>query len=121
MISQGKAYKLLARLNLLTETEIEIKRQDEFEIIRDSIKEHIRKAYEKNSQIYNLRSRIKDFVIGQTVIRRNFAQSFKIGNFNAKLAPVGVNSKVLRKIEQVNYELEDLEGGSKGVYYAKEI
>lgn len=121
MVTHGKDYKLLRKLNILADSDSVIERQDEFTIIRDKIKHFIKKAYDKNARIYNLRSRFKDFNIGQHVIRRNFTQSSKINNFNSKLAPVGIEAKVLRKIGRTNYELQDLNSDNIGVYHAKDI
>lgn len=121
MMSHGKDYALLKRLGMLNETDTQMERTDELVLLRDGIRQMVRKAYEKNARIYNLRSREKDYSVGQEVIRRNFAQSSKISNFNSKLAPVGVRAKVLRKIGQVNYELLDLDNDVRGIYHAKDI
>lgn len=121
MLTHGGDYNILRRLKLLSESDIKLERQDEFSLLRASIQENVKKAYEKNERIYNLRSRLKCFEVGQNVIRRNFIQSSKIAYVNAKLAPVGVRAKVIKRIGQVYYELQDLETGSKGVYHAKDI
>ncbi|XP_075150907.1 uncharacterized protein LOC142225016 [Haematobia irritans] len=106
---------------MLADEDVFLQRQDTFPLIRNSIKEHMKKAYEKNRRSYDLRSKAKSFEIGQEVIRRNFVQSSKIDGFNAKLAPVGKKAKVLRKLGQVYYELQDIDSGNKGVYHAKDI
>lgn len=87
MITHGQDYKLLRRLKLLEEVDVEIETRDRFTLLRDEIRNLVRKAYDKNVRNYNLRSRIKGFEIGQDVIRRNFVQSSKADNFNSKLAP----------------------------------
>lgn len=96
MLTHGEDYKLLRKLNILAENDIKVERLDNFTLIRESIKNHKKTAFEKNKRLYNLRTRCKQFDVGQEVYRRNFVQSSKIGNFNAKLAPVGVKAKVLR-------------------------
>lgn len=121
MITHGSDYRLLRRLNLLADSDSIIERQDEFALIRNKIRDLIKKAFDKNARTYNLRSRTKNFTIGQTVIRRNFAQSSKINNFNSKLAPVGIQAKILRKIGQYNYELQDIDNNSTGIYHSKDI
>lgn len=100
----------------LNETDVQLETQDEFALLRKGITDLARKAYEKNARLYNLRSRTKEFTIGQEVIRRNSVQSSKISNFIAKLAPIAVKVRVLRKIEEVNYELEDPGRGMQRVY-----
>lgn len=81
----------------------------------------MRRAYERNKRSYNLRSRTKQYDVGQDVYRRNFVQSSKIAYFNSKLAPVGVKARVLSRKGQLYYELEDINGANKGIYHAKDI
>ncbi|XP_037816152.1 uncharacterized protein LOC119606666 [Lucilia sericata] len=121
MLTNGKDYEILRNLGILAETDCIVERQDEHCLIRDKIKDYMRKAYNKNSRTYNLRSRTKDFTVGQEVYRRTFNQSSKAEYYNAKLAPVGIKATVLRKIGQVYYELQDIESGNKGTYHAKDI
>lgn len=121
MIRHGKDYQLLRNLDLLTESDAITERQDHFTILRDSIGKRIKEAYERNMNTYNLRSRSREFDIGQEVVRRNFVQSSRFGKFNAKLAPVGVKAIVRRRVGNVNYELEDISGGHVAVYHIKDI
>lgn len=121
MVNHGQDYKILRKLKLLAETDTEIGRQDNFTLLRDSIQAKIREAYNRNVKSYNLRSRRRDFEVGQVVIRRNFAQSSLAHKFNAKLAPTGVKAVVKRKVGNVNYELEDLHSGQVRMYHVKDI
>lgn len=121
MVSHGKDYDLLRRLNNLAESDTVIERQDNFTLIRDKIRDHIVKAYEKYSKSYNLRARNRNFSVGQVVYRRTFPTSSKIHHFKSKLAPVGIKAKVVRKIGQVYYELQDVDTNIKGTYHAKDI
>lgn len=121
MVTHGRDYEVLRRLNLLAETDVHIERQDEFSLIRNSIREHMKKAYKKNERLYNLRSRAKGYEVGQEVVRRNFVQSSKVDSFNSKLAPVGKRATVIRKVGNVYYELQDFDSASKGIYHAKDI
>jgi len=57
MISHGNDYKLLRKLNLLTEGDVKLSRTDEFQRIRSNIARHLNKAYETNQKSYNLRAR----------------------------------------------------------------
>lgn len=121
MINHGQDYQLLRNLKLLEETDVKIERQDNFTLLRNAIRTKIKDAYERNVRSYNLRSRNREFNIGQVVLRRNFAQSSLVDHFNAKLAPIGVKALVKRKIGNVTYELEDVNGGHIGVYHTKDI
>ena len=121
MLTHGDDYRLLRNLKLLSESDMELQRQDSFTLLRDSIRTKIKEAYDRNSKYYNLRSRKREFNIGQTVVRRNFVQSCLSNNFNAKLAPTGVKCVVKRKIGKVNYELEDVNGGHTAIYHVKDI
>lgn len=121
MITNGKDFQLLRKLQLLEENDLEIQRLDRFAILRETIKEKMKAAYEKNERLYNLKARNRQLEIGQQVIRRNFVQSSQVNHFSSKLAPVGINARVLRKIGKVNYELEDSGSGKIGVYHLKDI
>lgn len=121
MITHGSDYKILGKLNMLADSDAVLERQDNFVSIRDKIRENLRKAFNKNARLYNLRSRTKDFEIGQQVTRRNFTQSTKAKNFISKLAPIGIKATVIRRKGTVNYELKDIETGKIGTFHAKDI
>lgn len=121
MINHGEEYKLLRNLDILTDGPCDLNRQDRFAYVRDMVLDKMRKSYEKNMRTYNLRSRRRTFEVGQLVTRRNFAQSNLASHFNAKLAPVGIKARVLEKIGNCNYRLEDCESKAVAVYHAKDI
>lgn len=121
MINLGSDFKMLRNLGLLAESDTEIERQDNFTLLRGSIRTKMKDAYERNTRSYNIRSRKRELNIGQLVTRRNFVQSSLTNNFSAKLAPTGVRAIVRKKIGNVNYELEDVHGGHMGVYHIKDI
>jgi len=121
MISHGNDYKLLRKLNLLTEGDVTLSRTDEFQRIRSNIAKHLNKAYETNQKSYNLRARPRSFEVGQEVVKRNFVLSNAANNFNAKLAPVGVKARVKERIGQSIYLLEDMNGKEIGRFHAKDI
>lgn len=112
---------ILRNLKLLAETDTNIERHDNFTLLRDSIGNKIKEAYDRNVKSYNLRSRRREFNIGQVVIHRNFVQSSLVNNFNAKLAPTGVKAVVKIRVGNVNYELEDINGRHTAVYHIKDI
>lgn len=78
-------------------------------------------SYEKNAHSYNLRSRARNFDVGQIVTRRNFVQSNLLQHFNSKLAPTGIKSKVIEKVGRSYYILEDLDSGNKSTFHIKDI
>lgn len=121
MISHGNDYKLLRKLNLLTEGDVKLLRTDEFQRIRSNIAKHLNKAYETNQKSYNLRARPRSFEVGQEGVKRNFVPSNAANNFNAKLAPVGVKARVKERIGQSIYLLEDMNGKEIGRFHAKDI
>lgn len=121
MICHGKDYEIMRKLTYLKESDAELERMDKFAILRDSIQEKVRKAYEKNERTYNLRARNRNLEIGQTVVRRNFVQSSLPKNFCAKLAPVGVMAIVIGRKGNCYYELKDSATGKMGVYHLKDI
>lgn len=79
------------------------------------------KSYNINRERYNLRTRSIVYTAGQVVYRRNFAQSSAEKKFNAKLAPLFLPAKVRKKVGNVYYELEDLDGKFMGTYHAKDM
>lgn len=121
MITHGKDYSVLRKLELLEECDTEITRSDHFALMRDSVQTRLKEAYERNERIYNLRSRERTIDIGQEVFRRNFTQSSVVNNFNAKLAPTGVKAEVVRRVGNLYYELRDCDSGRLGVYHLKDI
>lgn len=121
MLLNGKSYNLLRQLALLEEPDIEIRKDENLELIRQSAQKNIRKAYEKNVKTYNLRSRPVNFNIGQVVYRRNFAQSKAIDHFNSKLANQFEKAKIVAKRGLNCYKLQDMSGKDIGIFHAKDI
>lgn len=121
MITHGKDFDIMRRLEILEESDTNMQRKDKFALLRDSIQSKLKSAYKKNERIYNLKSRIREFEVGQAVVRRNFTQSSNLKYYNAKLAPTGIEAQVIRKIGNVNYELKDMESGKVGIFHAKDI
>lgn len=121
MVTHGDSYALLKNLGMLNEPHVLINREDQLQLIRNELKNNITKSYYTNRDQYNLRSRPISYNEGQIVYRRNFAQSSAEKNFNAKLAPVFLPSKIRKKVGNVYYELEDLNGKFVGTYHAKDL
>lgn len=121
MVTHGDTYNLLKNLNMLNEPTTTINREDQLQLIRAELKANIEKAYNHNREQYNLRTRPITYTVGQVIYRRNFAQSSAEKNFNAKLAPLYLQAKVRRKVGNVYYELEDMNGNIIGTFHAKDM
>ncbi|XP_043661529.1 uncharacterized protein LOC122625500 [Drosophila teissieri] len=116
-ISSGATYKLLRALNVLEDRSLAFSKEDSLEIVRSRALKVMKNQFENNEKRYNLRSREVSFSEGQEVYRRNFKQSNFAAGYNAKLGP----SFVKKKIGQVYYDLEDLQGRYVGRFHAKDI
>lgn len=121
MITNGKSYELLRRLQMLDDRAVKFNRDDSFDIIRAQAGRNMAKRQQRNERSYNLRSREVSYEVGQEVFRRNFCQSNFERGFNSKLAPTFVKARIRRKIGKSYYELEDLQGKAIGQYHAKDI
>lgn len=98
MITHASSYELLKNLKALDEPTLKLQRDDQLQLIRKNIQDHIAKAYETNKLQYNLRARPISYNIGQLVFRKNFAQSNFEKKFNAKLAPSYLKAKIKEKV-----------------------
>lgn len=121
MITHGKDYTLLRKLDLLNSGAGHIEREDEFTNIRDDIGKYLKRAFSKNRRTYDLRARPKSFEVGEEVIKRNFQLSNLASNFNAKLGPIGIKARIKQKVGSAIYRLEDLKGKELGNFHAKDI
>lgn len=121
MVTHSSTYKLLKNIYSLGESDVNIKRDDKLAILRENVGSNMKKAYDLNVKQYNLRARPVNFVVGQEVFRRNFAQSNAEKNFNAKLSPLFIKAKVKEKLGNCYYVLEDVDTKCSGTYHAKDI
>jgi hypothetical protein len=79
------------------------------------------KAYKQSASRYNLRRREVKLNVGDIVWRRNFVQSNAAKFFSAKLAPRYVKCRVINRLSDVAYDLEELTTGRKGKFHVKDI
>lgn len=123
MINHADTYKLIRNVGMVEEGRgiNEENRHDYLSQVRALVKENLRKAYEVNARSYNLRSRPVSFKVGQTVLRRNFAQSNLAKGYNAKLGKTYLKAVVKEKQGSAYYVLEDEKGKLLGTYHAKDI
>lgn len=120
MITHGTSYKLLRSLDALEDSEVPLNREDHLLLLRNDIQQKLEKAYETNVKQYNLRARPISFEVGDEVFHRNFVQSDAEKKISAKLCPVFIKSKVIQKIGNCMYLLEDSDGKT-AKYHAKDI
>lgn len=121
MVTHGSSYDLMRKLKLLNDPTVRLQRDDQLQIIRQNLRKYIKEAHERNQSGYNLRTRPRAFNVGDTVFRRNFAQSNSEKNFNSKLAPVFIKAKVKEKLGNHYYVLADEDGNHTGTYHCKDI
>lgn len=121
MVTLGSSYKILRTLDSLNEPSVKISREDELQIMRVKLREHIAQAHEINAKQYNLRSRPISYKVGDEVFRRNFAHSCQIKKFNSKLAPLFIKANVKEKIGNNYYVLQDIDSNNTGTCHAKDM
>lgn len=105
----------------LTDRKDRAKSLQELADIFQRVESALTKAYKQNANRYNLRRQQLRLNVNDTVWRRNFAQSNAAKFFSAKLAPRFVKCRVLKRLSDVVYELEEIATGSVGKYHAKDI
>ena len=122
MYNSGPDYELARKLQARGDAEIDIlARKDNLQLIRQSIKDNLHKAYEKGEKQYNKRSRDVKFLPDQEVFLRNFVQSDFKKNFNAKFAPKFRKCRISKVIGNNMYEIETIQGKNIGIFHAKDI
>lgn len=121
-ISSGAEYKQIRESgNDVTYDPLEL--NENLKTIFDTVKGNLKKAYDRYSKHYNLRSNktVPSFEIGEVVLKRNFNQSNKSKHFSAKLANPFSTAKVIGKIGSTCYDLEDLQGNRVGIFHASHL
>jgi transposase InsO family protein len=116
MILDGKTYEVS---DLLEQQD----RNEELETlkeVRERAKQNLRKAYEKYAHNYNLRTRARQFNVGDIVWRKNYCLSNASDKFCAKLAPKYIKSMVKKRNGNV-YDLQDENGKFSGTYQVKDL
>lgn len=122
-INHGSSYRLLRELDSLPESEVEVLSPPDFrQIIGDRVRKNLQSAYHRHQQAYNRRSRKVTYSVGQEVFRRNFALSNFAKAQNAKLGKQWLKCRIVRKLGESTYELEDLNGNAiKLPHHAKDL
>lgn len=122
-ISHGSGYKLLRELDALPEGDVEILAPPDFrQFVGESVRKNLNVAFQRHERAYNARSRDVSYQPGQEVYYRNFNLSNFSKAHNAKLGKQWVKARVLRRIGNAMYELEDMSGRKiKLPYHAKDL
>lgn len=90
-------------------------------VLHEEVKDRLQRAYERSRQHYNLRRRDLAFDEGDIVWRRTHHQSDAANYFAGKLAPKFSRSRVVRKISNLMYDLEDMDGSAIGVWHIQDL
>lgn len=87
------------------------------------VKKRLARAYEASKPRYDLRHRPEEFVIGQSVLRKNHVLSDAANYITAKLAPKFIGPFVIhRKLSRWVYHLKDPDGTIlPGSWHAKDL
>lgn len=122
-IHHGSCHRLLRELEALPENEIEILSPPDFKaLVGEKVSKNLEAAYNRHQKTYNVRSRNVHFSPGQEVFRRNFQLSNFAQGLNAKLAKQWLKARIVRRIGNSMYELEDLLGKKLNTpYHAKDL
>ncbi|XP_064537385.1 uncharacterized protein K02A2.6-like [Drosophila montana] len=122
MFLNGACYKFARRLGSLGDHEIShLHPVDKIHLIRQRVQSQLHQAYERSHRQYNARARVFQAEPGQEVYRPNFVLSGFGKVFNAKFARKFLKARVVRRVGNNSFLLEDLQGKPLGVFHAKDI
>lgn len=90
--------------------------------IYENVRTNLKVAYGKYAKYYNLRAgKTFEYKEGERVLKKNHFLSDKSKAFNAKLAPKFSEAIVVRRVGEVCYILQDLNGKSLGLYHVSQL
>lgn len=123
LVQHGSAFKLLRKLGALQEDCVNVLSPSDFKnLVHERVVDNLRQAHATHEKAYNTRSREVNFIVGQEVFRRVFAQSNFSKGFNAKLGKQWQKARIAKKQGTCMYILEDLQGNAIPFpYHAKDI
>lgn len=98
-----------------------VKFLESFRGLHADITNRLKIAYEKYKKYYDRDKSHITFNVGDTIYRRNYIQSDALNYKSAKLYPKFVKCKVLVKISDLIYELEDNDGKKLGKWHIKDL
>lgn len=122
-INHGSCYRLLRELEALPENEFEVLPPTDFRLlVGEKVRTNLNKAYQRHQNTYNVRSREVTFAVGQEVYRRNFQLSNFAKGLNAKLGKQWIKARILGRLGNSMYTLEDMNGKELNLpYHAKDL
>lgn len=117
LVTSGDQYKDVEDINAPLRPALE----ERVRVIRREVQKNLKESYEKNKKRYDLRSRVRQFNVGDIVWRKNFKLSNKANQFNAKLGDKYVKCIVQEKIGTNTYKVKDFDGPYIGIFNIKDI
>lgn len=120
-INHAGDFKLLREINSVDEGDIQLQMPAYLSLVHDKVRENLREAYERSARQYNLRTRVKEFSVGESVYVKLHPQSDASKKICAKFCSPFAKYIVNRKIGAVNYELKDESGKIIGIFHAKDF
>ncbi|KAL9694303.1 hypothetical protein quinque_013588 [Culex quinquefasciatus] len=117
MVSDGREYRCMRDTSIDSGSLNNAEREK----LYADVKENLKKAFERHSKYYNLRSNAKcpQYTVNEKVLKKNTELSDKGKGYCAKLAPKYVPALVKRVVGEHCYELEDEKGKRLGVFNCK--
>lgn len=95
--------------------------ESNLQAMRDQIQKRLNEAREKSKKYYNLRTRPRDYKVGDVVYRENTQLSEAARYYSKKLAPRFVKSIVVEKTGTNTYKLREAESGKENIYHAQKF
>lgn len=120
-ISHGSQYKVLRKLHSLDDRNIELTTVDRLTFVQQTVINNLRKAYQRGSTRYNLRTRSPNYRVGQTVFVKNYVQSDAANKVCAKLCPKFKKAIIHKCIGNVAFELRNIHNKTLGVYHSNDL
>lgn len=105
--------------NINKDSPDESSRNEHFSKVRAMVKRNLEKSFEIGKNRYNLRSRPIEYVIGETVWKKNKQQSDALKGQSKKLFPKFIKCVVSRKVGSNTYEIVDSNGKQAGIVSTK--
>ncbi|MGI0028047.1 MAG: integrase, partial [Nitrosopumilaceae archaeon] len=126
MILHGSEYSKTDVIDSAGDVDIDhnnlVRRVEALIKMREFVNKRLIQAHQRSKDQYNLRRRDVDFQIGDLVWKRLFALSDAGNYFSAKLAGKFEGPfKVSKRVGYCVYELEDMNGKSKGNWHCQDL
>lgn len=120
----GRAFALTGQHNALSQPISDTQNtsvQENVRKMQKQVSEHLKKAYEKAKNRYDMRTRVVTYAVGEPVYRRNFQLSNKAAGYSAKLAPRYIRGIIVEKLGNNVFKVRDNSGRAAGNYHTKDM